>query len=434
MRKVFISVIVCLSALSILFFGELVVVSVANDNNKRALENVYKSSIYDLGDSLNNLQVNMSKLMVSRGNENSRELITDTYRQAETAAQSVSKLPLSFENITSTVKFFNQVGDWCVSFNRAISEGEDVAVFEAQTDEIYKTAKLLSEEFDQIEHEIEEKGVYASIGDDRILPTDFDGLVTEMNHNSVKYPALIYDGPFSDNKTYCFKALENLPKISADKASEKAKELLGIETETIERINGKTEAFAIIGKKEGKTAYVLLSEKGGIPLMYDWEHRDEKSSISREQAEKSAVKFMEKLGFKNLSPVWYNGGEGISYVNLAPKENGIIYYTDLVKVKVAEDDGSVIGFESSAYCEKNTDRNRLVPVITESEAKNSVSKKIDVESVRLAVIPKGEKEAFCYEVAGKYDGLDYFIYVDAVTGEEINVLRVVNNKQGSLTM
>lgn len=434
MRKVFITVIVCLSILSALLLGELAVVSIANDNNKRTLENVYKSSIYDLGDSLDNLQVNMSKLMVSRGDENSRELITDTYRQAETAAQSVSKLPLSFENITSTVKFFNQVGDWCVSFNRAISKGADTAKFKEQTDEIYKTAKHLSEEFDRIEREIDEKGVYSSIGSDRILPTDFDGLFTDMTHNSVEYPALIYDGPFSDNKTYCFKALENLPKIDEKKAKERAKELLGVSAETVDLTKGKTEAFAITGKKGGKNAYLLLSEKGGVPLMFDLEHSVEKSSVSREQAENNAVKFMEKLGFENLSPVWFNGGEGISYVNLAPKVNGIVYYTDLVKVKVAEDDGSVIGFESSAYCEKNTDRNSLVPTVTESEAKNLVSKKIDIENVRLAVIPKGEEEAFCYEIAGKYEGLDYFIYIDALTGNEVNVLRVVNNKQGSLTM
>ena len=63
-----------------------------------------------------------------------------------------------------------------------------------------------------------------------------------------------------------------------------------------------------------------------------------------------------------------------------------------------------------------------------------VSDKIKVYNVRLAVIPSGEKQIFCYEVAGSYNGLDYFVYVDAKTAKEVNILRVVDNKQGSMTM
>lgn len=63
-----------------------------------------------------------------------------------------------------------------------------------------------------------------------------------------------------------------------------------------------------------------------------------------------------------------------------------------------------------------------------------MSDKIDISCVRLAVIPVDEKQVFCYEVAGSYKGLDYFVYVDAVSGKEVNILRVVDNKQGSMTM
>ena len=150
MKKAFVILTICLITLCGIFATETVIVSVANDRNKRDLENVYKSSVLSLGDCLDNLEVNMSKITVASGTRENRELITDTYRQAETAAECISYLPLSFENITSTTKFFNQVGDWCLSFMRAIDDNKSVDKFVEQSDDIYKTASLLSQKFREI--------------------------------------------------------------------------------------------------------------------------------------------------------------------------------------------------------------------------------------------------------------------------------------------
>ena len=88
MKKAFVILTICLITLCGIFATETVIVSVANDRNKRDLENVYKSSVLSLGDCLDNLEVNMSKITVASGTRENRELITDTYRQAETAAES----------------------------------------------------------------------------------------------------------------------------------------------------------------------------------------------------------------------------------------------------------------------------------------------------------------------------------------------------------
>ena len=57
-----------------------------------------------------------------------------------------------------------------------------------------------------------------------------------------------------------------------------------------------------------------------------------------------------------------------------------------------------------------------------------------MEKVSLAVIPDGETEKFCYEVYGSYKGLDYFVYVDAENGAQVDVLRVIDSGQGSMIM
>ena len=433
MKKVLWVMTCCFCALSMVFAAQLVVVGAENDKNKRDLENVYKSTVVSLGDSLDNLEVNMSKLMVARGAGENRRLITDTYRHAETAAAEVAALPLSFENITAVTRFFNQVGDWCMSFIRAIDNGSDTTNYRAQADEIYAAASHLSQQFRIIEENIEENGAFASIGENRILPYDFESIFTDFSDNSVEYPALIYDGPFSDGKRYSFAEIDDKPEITRDEALEIAFNKFGITADDVYLTDDKTAAFAIEGRADGQEAFLMLTKKGGFPLMMSITRSGVSGSEkSRDQLERDAENYMERAGMKDLKAVWFNRVDDYVAVNLAPVKEGVVSYTDLVKVRLSAG-GEIEGFECSGYCAGSV-KTGLTPSITAEQAKAVVSDKIAISCVRLAVIPVDEKQVFCYEVAGSYKGLDYFVYVDAVSGKEVNILRVVDNKQGSMTM
>ena len=433
MKKVLWVMTCCFCALSMVFAAQLVVVGAENDKNKRDLENVYKSTVVSLGDSLDNLEVNMSKLMVARGAGENRRLITDTYRHAETAAAEVAALPLSFENITAVTRFFNQVGDWCMSFIRAIDNGSDTTNYRAQADEIYAAASHLSQQFRIIEENIEENGAFASIGENRILPYDFESIFTDFSDNSVEYPALIYDGPFSDGKRYSFAEIDDKPEITRDEALEIAFNKFGITADDVYLTDDKTAAFAIEGRADGQEAFLMLTKKGGFPLMMSITRSGVSGSEkSRDQLERDAENYMERAGMKDLKAVWFNRVDDYVAVNLAPVKEGVVFYTYLVKVRLSAG-GEIEGFECSGYCAGSV-KTGLTPSITAEQAKAVVSDKIAISCVRLAVIPVDEKQVFCYEVAGSYKGLDYFVYVDAVSGKEVNILRVVDNKQGSMTM
>ena len=432
-KRIYVTFIVTLALLSAMFLTELVVVSVENDKNKRTVENFYESTVYDLTDSLDNLKVNMSKLMVARGSGDNRELITDTYRQAEIATTLASKLPISEEEISKTVKFLNQVGDWCVSYNRAIDGGEKVDRYREQADEIFEVTAKLSDGFIEIGKQISEKGVYASVGEGRIMPSNFKELIFDIQSSSVEYPELIYDGPFSDDKTFDIYSLNKMREIDEEIAKSEAEKLFSLKADSASVTEGKIASIVVIGNVDGKEAMASFTKKGGLPLCYDKYRGVGAVRLGRRDCEQRAESYAKALGMGELKAVWYNTAGGVAIVNLAPYEDGIIYYTALVKVKVAMDDGEIIGLESQGYYMGGHDRSKR-PVMDEGTARSLVSSKLKVKSVRLAVIPKAEKEVLCYEVNGEYKGLDYFVYLDAVTGKEINVLRVVDNAQGSLTM
>ena len=63
-----------------------------------------------------------------------------------------------------------------------------------------------------------------------------------------------------------------------------------------------------------------------------------------------------------------------------------------------------------------------------------VGSRLTAESARLCVIPKNKKEYLCYEISAT-DGEDQFLsYIDARTGVERDLMRVLNEDNGRLVM
>ena len=105
----------------------------------------------------------------------------------------------------------------------------------------------------------------------------------------------------------------------------------------------------------------------------------------------------------------------------------------MVVVKVASDSNKVIGIEALNYIYNHQERQIQTPTITEEEARINLSTDIKVENIRLALIPRdGGKELLTYEIYGIKGEDKYFVYMDALTGSEINILRVIDSDKGML--
>ena len=110
-------------------------------------------------------------------------------------------------------------------------------------------------------------------------------------------------------------------------------------------------------------------------------------------------------------------------------------YTDLVKVKVALDNGEALGLEAKNYCLNHCKERNTSLTMNRAAVPTLVDDRLDIVSVRGALIPldNGE-ERLCYEAAAKYNDLYYFVYLDAVNGETVKIMRTVDSAQGNLVM
>lgn len=135
-----------------------------------------------------------------------------------------------------------------------------------------------------------------------------------------------------------------------------------------------------------------------------------------------------------MKPTYYLKQNGALTINYAYTEDDVTIYPDLIKVKIALDDGEILGMETTGYLNNHTQRNLTKPKITKAQAKASLNAKLEITSEGLAIIPTEWKtEIFCYEFKGKVDNTDFLVYVNCDTGKEENILVIIDTPNGILT-
>ena len=135
-----------------------------------------------------------------------------------------------------------------------------------------------------------------------------------------------------------------------------------------------------------------------------------------------------------MQETYYLKENGFITVNYAYKQNNVVIYPDLIKVKIALDNGEIIGLESTGYLNNHYERNISKNLISIEDAKKQLTNNIEIKSEGLAIIPtEWNTEILCYEFKGKVEDIDFIAYINAETGEEEDILIITNTPNGTLT-
>jgi germination protein YpeB len=162
----------------------------------------------------------------------------------------------------------------------------------------------------------------------------------------------------------------------------------------------------------------------------------DESTLTYEEAIKTATLFLNQRGYKNVKESYYAVVDGIMTINFAFYENGITYYTDLIKVSVNLTDGSVTAFDATGYLMNHTKRALPKKVkYTLSSGKKLIRKNLQIISSKKAFIPtKWGTENYTYEYhCVDKKGQEVLLYIDPVTGEEKDLLLLLYKDGGVLT-
>ncbi|MDE6075741.1 MAG: germination protein YpeB, partial [Clostridia bacterium] len=261
-----------------------------------------------------------------------------------------------------------------------------------------------------------------------------------LQNNPFETPKGIQDGPFSDSvKKTNPKALKGQKEITAQTAEKLAREYFNDYKVSEAKCTGEATGEALTLYNVSLTTpdgemFVQLSKLGGKVVAFDSYKDCSDKNFSVDRCIAIAEDFLSSLNLTGLKAVWTSENGTTCNLNFAPVQGGTILYPDLIKVKVCEERGIVTGMEGLSYVLNHGERSLAKPSISEAQAKASVNGNMEISSSRTALIPFDNEEVLCYEFVGTLDNNEYYVYVDAATGEEIEVLTIVGTAQGRALM
>ena len=412
---------------------------VQNDNNK---------AFYEVVDRIQNSKIYLAKSMISKEARHGAKTLMEVWRETDLATCYLSMVPIESQEIENTEKFLNQVSDYSYSlsrkniYNESLSDEDFNNLKELHTysQELENTLNQLSDDLNTGRFswgELTKKGTVAFAQQvDNISKESFSNL--EKNFH--EYSGLIYDGAFSEHLTNAEPKGLTGDDIDEDQAKEIAENFIGIENIKETSNLGYFENATIsnygfsIKKNNDETVSISISKKGGHVISMNANRDVNTESITQEQADEKGKQYLESKGFSNMKETYYLKQDGIVTINYAYNQENVVMYPDLIKVKVALDNGEILGLESTGYLNNHQKRDITNVKITKEEAKKNLNKNLEITSEGMAVIPTEWKtEILCYEFKGKVDEREFLVYINAENGKEEDVLVITNTPNGTLT-
>jgi germination protein YpeB len=414
------------------------------------LQNTYQREFREMVTDVENIKVLMDKAEITNSTVQSSALMSQIWRQALSAAENLGQLPISHSALSKTAKYLSQVGDFCFTISK--QNAANKMMDEEQFNQIDKlknySGKLLDELYDMEKQvsqgkirfgEMRKKGKLIL---KRASENAVDVKFGKMDQTFTDYPTLIYDGPFSENVTGGKPKGLDGEKIDKAKAFEVAKKFLDSdkvgELKQVSSGSGVIHTFGLEAAGKGEEEYKINIDvtKTGGHVLWMINSRDVlEKNLSNKEAAKKAKDFLKKQGFGDLVESYYLNEDNTTMMTfIGVTKEGVLLYPDMLKVKVALDNGEVVGFDSYHFLMAPKNRKNLTPKLTEAQAKAKVTQRLEIDRVKLAIIPMpGNREALCYEFKGKYKDNDFFVYINAENGNEENILQIIKDESGTLT-
>jgi len=406
-------------------------------------ENEYNMAFYEVVEYVQNLKTYLAKSMISKTAEHGAEMLTHVWREANMAQAYLGMLPIESQELENTEKFLNQVSEYSYSLSRKNIEGQGLTEGDMnKIKELYNYSNDLANTLNEMSDELNNgtltwEDLMKNTESSEIAEVSTFDVVEENFH---EFTGLIYDGAFSEHIVNAEKRGLTGEDIDEETAKQIAEEFIGKDRIKNTQNNGYVENGDIpvyrfeMTTNDNNTIGISISKQGGHVVYLISNREIGELQLDEQEAIAKGKEYLANKGFNSMQETYYMKQDGFITINYAYTQDDTIMYADLIKVKVALDNGEVIGLETTGYLNSHHQREIPTERISIESARKNLSARAQVTSEGLAMIPTEWKtEKFCFEFKGKIEDIDFIAYINAQTGEEEDILIVTNTENGSLT-
>jgi spore germination protein len=413
-------------------------------------ENQYQRAFEEFTNHVGNMESAMSKTLVAGSFPQSNRLLTDIWRESNSSQTNLGQLPLSSMEL-SRIKMllakvstfsFNSAQNQLIKGNRLNNkEWNTLKNFRDQTQIIQRHLTALREQF------YTNRARWLEV--DRLGPIGAAGIAgSGLNSNKVTKAFLMLEDGLRRVPDIQFEGnnLGFIPKptglagtnISQREAITIARRFLGpdyrrapIQYDRV--IHGGFPSYMSTvthPQHPNRTINLSISIKGGHVAWMLGNRAVRNARLRMTQAEQAAKAFLSRNRYPAMEAVSSEMFANIATVSLAPVRNEVIFYPELIKVQVAQDNGEILGIDAIAFLTFNDPKAPPLPTprLRQKDIRRLLNPHLTPEKIRLVqVLDEMYNKVLCYEVSGILDDNRYLIYYNANTGKEEKLRRVDRN-------
>ena len=418
---------------------------------RQVSENEYNMAFYELVDYVDDVENYLAKSLISSTPQYEAENLSYVWREANLAQSYLARLPIESNELSNTSKFLNQVSDYSLTLSRKNIYNEPLTEQELNNlKELHNYSIELKNTLNQLSTDINDGKI--SWGEltkkgTNVFAKQVSNISKEsfsnLEENFHEYAGLIYDGAFSEHLTNPERKGLTGENIDENKAKQIATDFIGENRVKEINFNGESENGNIpaynfeikIQNENDSKIWISISKKGGHVVFMNFNRQVDIENIKQEQANEIGKEFLNEKGFPNMRATYFTKEGGIVTVNYAYQDKDIVIYSDLIKVKIALDNGEILGLETTGYLNSHCDRKFPEIKVSKEKAREFLNKDLQIISEGLAMIPtEYQTELLCWEFKGKVENRDFLVYINVETGKEEDVLLILDTPNGTLTV
>jgi len=416
---------------------------VAENNNRRALN--------DFASHLDQLETDMAKGNVASNPSQKVLYLSQVSSSSDAALKDFAQIPAQQTGLSYVGQFLTQSGDFARTLAQRIAGGGTISAEEE------KTLNDMHERLMPVNQQVQE--LVIRMDTEKLVWTDPDPTLRQRLGLGTQIAEAAADGSEAPSKSVrsgldqLDASLQKLPPFSytGEFSSRVVDKPLGLPTGDVTRDQSLERARDFLnkvgysnatpefgGESQGalggyiwkfKDAYLEVSRQGGVITLYRDQRTIEPRTLSLEEATNKARAALQTLGWQLVITSSEEFGAYVQFDAVVEKD-GVRIYPDKVRLMIALDNGQLIGLDASPYYAFHHTRN-FPAKITMDQAIRKLRPNFEVLERRLAVIAKsGNQEVYSYEFRGRYQGEEYLVYLNAATGAEEKIQRIIKTPQG----
>ncbi|WP_110932469.1 germination protein YpeB [Paenibacillus bouchesdurhonensis] len=401
-------------------------------------ENQYQRAFHNLSFHVDKLHGELGNTLAvhSASTGTQRKGLVNVWRITSEAQNEINQLPLTLLPFNKTEEFLSRISKF--SYQAGVRDLTKQPLSENEMKnlkELYKSSAQISKQLQEVQDKALSKRLrWMDVETALANPNDpqdntiIDGFKT-VDKKVGEYPELDW-GP-SVSSIYNKRSVKKLggQPVTAHDIKSKAARFAGVHSPQNIKVteNGKgTEWASYTAKVQGgdKAESVTLdfTRHGGHLINYWSDRHIGPKAISHETARERADQFLKNKGYTDLTPVTYDEYDNIGSFTFVKKDGDVLIYPEKISIRVAMDNGHVIGMQASDYVyeqQDGKDRKLSKPKLSAEQARKYLNPEYKEQYHRLALIENDLSEkVLTYEFGGAINGSRYRIYLNADNGNE----------------